>query len=113
MTIITDLAESAAADVDVLRTLDRQGDVFKLSRPVDFVFLTDSDKQADALSGFLVDYQYASVTREASAGVHRVVATIHMPIEQNIILTVSGFMQCMATLFSVTYDGWGTVAQKK
>jgi hypothetical protein len=43
----------------------------------------------------------------ATDGEFRVVATIDMPVEQQEILCVSGFMRCVAALFSVSYDGWG------
>jgi regulator of ribonuclease activity B len=109
--VIDELMTAAAADTDVLRVLDSQGDVFATAREVDFLFRTDVEKQARAVAGFLSDYQYARTSYESDDSEHRVLATIVMPVEQNVILSVSGFMLLIARLFSVTYDGWGTVAQ--
>ena len=110
--VIDELMTAAAADTDVLRVLDSQGDVFATARKVDFLFRADVEKQARAVAGFLSDYQYARTAYESDDSGHRVLATIVMPLDQNVILSVSGFMLLIAKLFSVTYDGWGTVARR-
>jgi hypothetical protein len=107
MSIVKELATNAQADTDLLRVRDAQGDAFGIRRPVDFVLLTDNAQQAAAAAGFLADYQFASTNISAVNGMSRIVATIHMSLEQQEILAVSGFMQCIAALFSLTYDGWG------
>jgi Regulator of ribonuclease activity B len=109
--VINELMTAAAADIDVLRVLDNQRDVFSTAREVDFLFRTDVEKQAHAVAGFLSDFQYARTSYERDNSEHRVLATIVMPVEQNVILSVSGFMLLIAKLFSVSYDGWGTIAQ--
>jgi hypothetical protein len=40
-----------------------------------------------------------------------VLVVIRMPIDQSVILSVSGFMVCLSRLFGLEYDGWGCVAQ--
>ncbi|WP_285404941.1 ribonuclease E inhibitor RraB [Luteibacter sp. ME-Dv--P-043b] len=107
MNIVKELASIAHADIDLLRLRDQQGDVFARHRPVDFVFVSMEESQASAMAGFLSDYQYATTTLTSAEGEYRVVATISMAVEQHEILSVSGFMQCIAVLFKVSYDGWG------
>ena len=110
--MITELMTMVTADIDVLRLLDSQGDIFATPREVDFLFRTDGEERARLLAGFLSDYQYARTSFESDESGYRVLAKIVMPVEQNVILSVSGFMLLLAKLFSVTYDGWGTVAQR-
>lgn len=112
MSVIDKLMETVEADIDVLRALDRQGDTFSVTRDVDFSFRSDKEDKLRALAGFLEDYQYATVQVEANEGEYRITATIAMPIEQQVLLTVSGFMACLGELYTVEYDGWGTIAQK-
>jgi len=107
MSIVKDLAATAQADIDLLRFRDRQGDVFACHRPVDFLFVSTEYSRASAVAGFLSDYQYATTTLTTADGEYRVVATISMAVEQHAMLSVSGFMQCIAALFQVNYDGWG------
>ncbi|QWT21345.1 ribonuclease E inhibitor RraB [Bacillus sp. NP157] len=108
MSIVEDLIANATADVDLLRLRDRQGDVFGTLRDVDFVFSSVTEKQAGVVASFLTEYQYvATASVQEVAGEFRVTATLNMPTEQNVLGCVSGFMQCIAALYSVTYDGWG------
>ena len=107
MSIINELIESSRADIELLRVRDAQGDVFAIRRPVDFIFRTCDERQASIVGGLLSDYRYAETSVSATDGEFRVVATIDMPVEQQEILCVSGFMRCVAALFSVSYDGWG------
>jgi len=39
--------------------------------------------------------------------------SIRMPITQPVICSVSALMVCLARLFSVEYDGWGSVVQTR
>lgn len=107
MGVLESLVSTAEADVDLLRVRNGQGDIFSYRRPVDFVFLAPNKSQADAVAGFLVDYRYANTSVSPSDDAFCITATIVMCLEQQEILSVSGFMRCIAALFSVTYDGWG------
>lgn len=53
MSMVESLVATVEADIDLLRIRDGQGDVFAHRRPVDFVFVTDSEPQAAAVAGFL------------------------------------------------------------
>jgi hypothetical protein len=113
MTIIEDLIATAVADVDVLRTMDAQGDRFSTPRSVEFIFTSETESQASAVAGFLAENQYAVTRWEPSQNGYFVEAVVFMPIEQNVLSSVSGFMQCVAKLFAVTYDGWGSMVQRE
>ncbi|UPG95259.1 ribonuclease E inhibitor RraB [Luteibacter aegosomatissinici] len=113
MSIVKELIDSANADIALLRVRDTQGDVFAIRRPVDFTFRSGDERQAASVAGFLSDYRFAETAISAVDGEFRIVATIAMPVEQQEILSVSGFMQCIAALFTVTYDGWGAPIRSK
>ena len=112
MGILDELVSTAMADVDLLQIRDRHGDVFVHRRPVDFVFVATSESQASAVAGFLSDYRYATTSITPVDDMFSITATVTMSVEQQELLAVSGFMQCMATLFKVTYDGWGAPVVK-
>ena len=103
--------EATEVDTDVLRSLDSNGDDFSQFREVDFTFKCSSQEKAETVAGFLDDFQYgkASVLKEENE--YMVQVLINMPVAQNIILCVSGFMTCIAELYGVEVDGWGCIAQ--
>jgi hypothetical protein len=103
--------DSAVADVDVLRSLDSQGDDFSKFRDVDFLFHCPSKKKAALVAGFINDYKYGAATAVHKNGKSTIQVVINMPIQQHIILSVSGFMTCLAALYEIEFDGWGCVAQ--
>lgn len=113
MSVVKQLMEGAAADTDVLRTLDRHGDDFSIPRNVDFKFRADAQEKAETVAGFLNDHHYGTAIAQAHDGQYSVSVAIHMPIQQNVILSVSGFMGCVAELFGVDYDGWGCAPQRR
>ena len=105
--------EVAQADTELLRTLDAQGDNFSLAREVDFLLRAPSLDKAQTVASFLSEYQYGSASVQSDETGHSVRVLINMPIEQNAILSVSGFMTCVSALFGLEYDGWGCVAQSR
>lgn len=112
MSVVKLLMDGAVASTDVLRTLDRHGDDFSIPRKVDFLFRVDAMEKAEIIAGFLNDHNFASAVVQSNDGQHSVSAALHMPIQQNLILSVSGFMECVAQLFGASYDGWGCPLQK-
>ena len=110
MNLVSELMETAAADTDVLRSLDSNGDTFAIARDVEFLLIAPDREKATLVANFINDFRYgvAKVQDEAS-----ILVVVHMPVEQPIALCVSGFYACLAKLFGVTYDGWGCVAQAK
>ncbi|ULU25308.1 ribonuclease E inhibitor RraB [Dyella terrae] len=113
MSVVKILMDGAAADTDVLRTLDRHGDDFSIPRDVDFKFRADTKEKAEIVAGFLNDHNFAVAVVQLSNGEHSVNAALYMSVQQNLILSVSGFMGCVAQLFGVGYDGWGCAPQKR
>lgn len=111
MSVISKLMEVTEADTDVLRSLNSNGDDFNKFREVDFRFKCDCKEKAETVAGFVDDFQYgkASVLNEDNE--YMVKVLINMPVTQNIILCVSGFMTCIAELYGVEIDGWGCMAK--
>ncbi len=111
MSVIQKLMDASAADTDVLRRLDSQGDDFAKYREVDFHFVCPSQEKAEVVAGFMSDFQFGTATVMVEDDQYYVQVLITMPVTQNIILCVSGFMTCIAELYGVEVDGWGCVAQ--
>ncbi|KQY54402.1 ribonuclease E inhibitor RraB [Lysobacter sp. Root494] len=111
MTVIDTLIETAVADTDLLRKLDSQGDRFGVPRDVEFLLRAPSAEKATTVASFINDYQYGVATTQDLDDSPSVLVVIHMPIEQNAIQSVSGFMACVCELFGLEYDGWGCVVQ--
>lgn len=111
MAIIEELMETAEADTDVLRALDERGDDLAVPRDVEFLLRAPSAEKAETVADFINDYQYGEAVAQTSEDGHSVLVTVHMPIQQHAILSVSGFMVCVCHLFGLEYDGWGCVVQ--
>lgn len=111
MSLVGELMDIAAADTDVLRSLDKNGDHFATFREVDFLLLASSREKADLIVGFINDHSYGKATSTEVEGTFRVLILIHMPVTQSVVLSISGFMACIAHLFGASYDGWGCAAQ--
>ncbi len=121
MSVINKIMESAMSDVDVLRRLDADNDNFALFREVDFHFRCPDKAKAELVAEFLTDFQFgqAQVSKHEAnendpsaneAGEYCVDLVISMPVTQNIISCVSGFMVCIAELYDIEFDGWGCCA---
>lgn len=111
MSVIEKIMAASEADTDVLRRLDADGDDFSVFRDVDFHFVCSSQEKAEVVAGFLDDYQFGRAKVLEEDGRFEVNVVIHMPVTQNVILSVSGFMTCIAELYSVEFDGWGCLTQ--
>ena len=112
MPFVAELMKIAAADTDVLRSLDENGDEFTTFREVDFLLLAPSREKADLIAAFINDHSYGVASSEAE-GTFRVQVMVQMPVTQAVILNVSGFMACVSHLFGGSYDGWGCVTQRR
>lgn len=112
MSFVAELMDMAAADTDVLRSLDKNGDDFSKFREVDFLLVAPSMEKANTICGFINDYSYGAATAYEHEGSFNIRVLINMPVEQPIILCVSGFLACVAHLFGAELDGWGCTAQK-
>ena len=108
MNLVAELMDAAVSDTDVLRSLDEQGDRFDVFRDVDFLLRCGSTEKANLVMGFINDHSYGSASIQENVNV---LVIIRMPVEQSILLPVSGFFTCLAHIFEFEYDGWGCVAQ--
>jgi len=113
MSVVQDLMNHARSDTDLLGSLDAQGDDFSRHRDVDFLLLAPSSEKAELLRDFINDHQYGVASLNDAKQPHGVQVVVSMPIEQNVICSVSGFMACLAKLFACEYDGWGCLVQKR
>jgi Regulator of ribonuclease activity B len=112
MSLVAELMDMAVADTDVLRSLNSNGDDFSKFREVDFLLIAPSPEKAQVICGFINDHSYGSAKVTGHAGSSNVQVLINMPVEQPIILCVSGFMACVAHLFGAKLDGWGCATPK-
>ena len=110
MNMIAELMEHAVADTNVLRTLDRNGDRFSAFRKVDFLLRCPDAAKASLVASFINDHSYGSAVVQDSKDV---LVAVQMPVEQSVLLCVSGFFVCLAQAFGIQYDGWGCVAQSQ
>jgi hypothetical protein len=113
MSLVAKLMETAAADTDVLRSLDEAGDQFARFRNVDFLLIAPSREKADIIASFINDHAYGAALSKEIEGKFRVQVLVQMPVTQEVILSVSGFMACIAHVFGASYDGWGCPPQRR
>ncbi len=110
MPIFGQLQENARADTEQLIRNDTKGDLFAKPRDVDFAFKTTDGEKAKDLNEFVNGQNFGrSHVASGDGGIFWVFVVIHTPITQNVICSLSGFMVCLARLFEVEYDGWGSV----
>ena len=111
MTVIDTLMETAVADTDLLRTLDGHGDRLSVPRDVVFLLRAPNADKAIIVASFINEHQYGVATTQDLEESPSVLVTVHMPVEQHLILSVSGFMACICELFGMDYDGWECTVQ--
>ena len=111
MTMFDRLHENATADLDLLRKNDAQGDDFAQSRIVDFAFKTKDKVSAHDLCEYINGKNFGKAHVRDDTELFWVITKIEMPITQNLLFCVSGFMVCLSRLFQVEYDGWGSIVQ--
>jgi hypothetical protein len=110
-TIFDLLHENAKADLDLLLSCDARGDHFANSRTVDFAFKTKDRETADDLCEYINGKNFGKAHVRADEELCWVICKIEMPITQELVFCVSGFMLCLSRLFQVEYDGWGSIIQ--
>ena len=111
MSTIQHLIDNATADIDLLTKNDAQGDVFARPRMVDFLLIAPDEEKANLVAGFVNDFGFGAASVDSQTGDHRILVQVEMPTTQHVLQSVSGFMQCLADLYGLQYDGWGCVLQ--
>jgi hypothetical protein len=105
--IIDCLLDNAYQDTQVLLVNEKEGDEFAVSRDVEFIFRTDDKAKAETVSGFIRDNRYADSVAIVRDGQHSELrVTIHMPLRQPILCSVSALMASLGQIFDIEYDGW-------
>src|SRR5438067_12818874 len=105
--LVDTLLKTAYEDTQLLQKNDALGDNFSIPRDVDFVLLAPDAAKASTVCDFINDNRYGSARVETPPDQFRIVVVIRMPIQQNILCSVSALMACIAELFDIEYDGWG------
>jgi hypothetical protein len=114
VSILDILQENALSDNELLQKNDAMGDVFDRPRDVDFAFKTDDREKANVVCEYINGTNFGNARVDETAdGVYWVIVVIFMPINQNLLCAVSGFMACLGRLFAIEYDGWGSVIQEQ
>jgi hypothetical protein len=108
MAIVDVLLQNAYEDTQLLLKNDSLGDQLSVPRDVDFLLRTPDEEKARLVCSFINDNQYGAAKVQET----NVLVVIHMPIQQNIICSVSALMACIAEIFKVEYDGWGSELRK-
>ena len=107
--IVDDLLQNAYEDTQLLIKNDQLGDVFSVSRDVEFLLRAPDEEKANTVCSFINDNQYGVATVQEQNGKFSILVVVHMPITQNVLCSVSALMTCLAAIFSLDYDGWGSV----
>ena len=113
MSLVNNLIEGAASDAELVKVLKEKGDNLSNFREVTFLFRCPSKDKANQVSGFLVDHHFADASVVESSGEFTVEANINMPIQLQIVTSVSGLMTVVGLMFDSVFDGWSCKVSAK
>ena len=111
MSFVEALLDNAYQDSELLIGNDEKGDNFSIPRDVEFLFYAPDREKGELVANFINDNCYGEASHSEFDGNHCIKVIINMPITQNILNSVSGLMTCIAEIFSLEYDGWGSALQ--
>jgi hypothetical protein len=111
MAVTDRLLDNARRDADLLAKNRARGDDSTKPRTVDFLLIAEDAAKASLIRDFIIDCRFGDATLETVEGQFRILVRVHMPTTQPVLGSVSGLMECLAALFGVHYDGWGSVLQ--
>lgn len=112
MSIVEALLDNAYQDSQLLQGNDEKGDVFLISRDVDFLLYAPDKDKGELVASFINDNCYGDASYYENDGSHCIKVIVNMPTTQNILNSVSGLMTCIAKVFDCEYDGWGCALQR-
>jgi hypothetical protein len=117
MNIAKSLMDTAVEDSRLLAKNQEFGDCAELPRDIDFVLYAKNEERAKLVASFVTDYRYGrpAVERVEHRGVvsWQLQITIYSPITENVVMTLSDFMVCLAQIYDLDYDGWACNIQKR
>lgn len=111
-TVLQKITRVAGQSNSVLLNLDNEGDDSTMPRQVNFDFICQNEKKADAVASTLTDFQFDQTTVLKQDDRYSVEVVITMPATPDLMFCVSGFMACVAELHSIDFDGWGCFVQR-
>lgn len=106
MNILETLLQTAYQDTQSLKANDEKGDDFSVIRNIEFILNTDEKDKAGTVTKFINDHRYGEATFEQIEAKYRISVIVNMPSSQHVVCSVSALMACIATLFTVDYEGW-------
>jgi hypothetical protein len=109
--IVDDLLRNAYEDTQLLLRNDQLGDVLSIPRDVEFLLRAPDESKARTVCSFILDNQYGVASVQQDKDEFSVLVVVHMPITQNVVCSVSALMCCIAAIFGLEYDGWGSVVK--
>jgi hypothetical protein len=116
MSVVQSLMDTAVEDSRLLVKNQEMGDHPEIPRDIDFVLYAKNEERARLVASFVTDYRYGrpAVERVEHQGrvSWRLLVTIHAPTTENVVMTLSAFMVCLAQLYDLDYDGWGSTIHK-
>jgi hypothetical protein len=108
--------DTAVEDSRLLVKNQELGDRAAIPRDIDFVLYAKDEEKARLVASFVTDYRYGrpSVERVEHRGdvSWRLLITIHAPVTENVVMTLSAFMVCLSKLYDLDYDGWSSIIHK-
>jgi len=115
MHVVDQLLTAAVQDNQLLMDNQKRGDRAEIPRDIDFTFYASDEEKANLVASFVTDNRYGrpSVKRIVHEGVvyWRLIVVIKAPTTEHVLHTLSAFMVCLASLYGIQYDGWGSVSQ--
>ena len=113
MHLVDILLQAAESDSDLLRKNVGHGDDPSIPRDVDFVLYAKDKNKAELVRDFVHDNSYGrafvqEIPENPACSQHRIVVQVFMPTTEHVLCSVSGLMGCLAELFDLEYDGWGS-----
>ena len=116
MSVVKLLMDTAVEDSRLLVKNQELGDRPEVPRDVEFIFYAKDEEKAKLVASFITDYRYGrpSVRNIERRGefAWEVMVTINTPTTENVVMTLSAFMVCLAQLFDLDYDGWGSTINR-
>ena len=111
--IIDTLLDNAYQDTQVLLVNEKEGDQFAVARDVEFILRTDDRAKAETVRSFVADNRYADSVTIVPDGQHSELrVTVHMPLRQPVLCSISALMASLAQIFDIEYDGWSSDIQR-
>lgn len=112
MTLVTSLADEASMDIELLKAIKSQGDNWSIARNLEFMMETKSKNNAEKAASFIQNNQFGETKILEVGGLYVLMVFVEMPLHVNAVLSVSGFMTCIADMFNLKGTGWAANVQK-